>query len=126
MKQSDFTPFLGRFMASTIVAWAVIMHISFVWGLARFILFNYYDIHFFNEHLPPVIDFFSGVPAILLILFLIFKYFNYKKISFITEKYQNRKIYSFINIVKFFCIIFIPLIIGIILVNHSIIKLGGS
>jgi hypothetical protein len=107
-------------MASAIVSFAVIIQIGFVWALARFILFNYYSIDFLTSNLPPAINFLTGIPTILFIMFIIFKHFTYKKISFIIEKYRNRKIYSFINIVKFFCIIFIPLIFGIILVNHSI------
>lgn len=126
MKQSDFTPFLGRYMASAIVSFAVIIQIGFVWALARFIFFNYFGIDLFTLTIPPGINFITGIPSILLIMFIIFKYFNNKRISFIIEKYRTRKIYSFINILRVFFIIFIPLIIGIILVNHSIIKLGGS
>ena len=121
-RQSDFTPFLGRFMASLIVLITCVMHIGMFYAFVRYILFNYYGIWFFDFLKNPVVNYFSGIPTFALFFIIIFKFFTYKRIDYIVEKYQNKRIFSFFNIIKFFSIIFMPLVIAIILVNHSIAK----
>jgi hypothetical protein len=117
MRRSDFTPFLGKFMSSLILFIAIFIHIELVYAILRFIFYNY-----FKKDISFNIDNLIWLSVFLIMFLLIFKYYNKNRISYLVEKYQNKRIFSFSNIVKFFCIIFIPLVIAIILVNQSVSK----
>ena len=101
----------SRYNGCLIVAFAVIVHIMFLFSVLKTIFLNW-----FRDHIGKVN---SGITFlfVFIVFFLIFYYYNNTKK---TEKILNRysgDIYPIriINYIKIIIIIFLPLIIGIIL-----------
>ena len=122
VNQKDGGPFVARYIASIIVFVAIIFHILLIYSIFRYFLFAFYksDISVdagrsFSHKLL------FWLPLVVPIFIVVYKYFNQKRIGEILKKYEGiHHFYSFLNVLKFFIIIFLPLFIGILLVNNSI------
>jgi len=122
VNQKDGGPSVARIISSMIVFVAISFHILFIYSIARFLLFNFFatDISFASRKTYSGKLFF-WIPIFVLALLPILKYFNTNRINKILAHYnQIEDFYSIFNIIKFITIFILPLIIAIILVNHSI------
>src|SRR5579871_3222214 len=116
VNQKDGGPSVARIISSMIVFVAISFHILFIYSIARFLLFI-----FFASRKTYSGKLFFWIPIFVLALLPILKYFNTNRINKILAHYnQIEDFYSIFNIIKFITIFILPLIIAIILVNHSI------
>ena len=120
--QKDGGPFVARIIGSWIVVLALLIEVGLIYAICRFVLFNYYDIN---------ISFSSGktysgklifwIPFFIVLNILVYRHYSFVRITKILKRYDSiQHFYSLITILKFFIFIFLPLIISIWLVNHSI------
>ena len=121
LNQKNGGPGVSRIIASIFVFIAILFHVLFFYSITRFLLFNYDNTNIFfsmgKTHNTKLFFFF---PIFLTSLFIAYKYFNKSRITQIVNQYENIKVYSFLNILIFFAIFVLPLMVSIILVNHSI------
>ncbi len=120
--QKNTDPLTARIISTLIVFVAIMFHILFIYAVGRFLLFNYYeaDISLY-DHKKYSEQLAYWLPIFIPIYILVYKYFNEKRIKIILEKYENyESFYTIGNILKFLSIFVLPLLIGIMLVNHSI------
>jgi hypothetical protein len=122
INQKDGGPFVARYVASIILIITLVIHVGLIYSFFRYFLFNFYraDISFsLGKTYSSKFVYWAAI--FFLLVFFVFKYFNLNRIEKIVGKYHQREnFYSFMNILKFTCIISLPLIFAIILVNHSI------
>lgn len=120
--QKDGGPFVARIIGSWIVVLSILIQIGLIYSVFRFILFNFYSIN---------ISFSSGksysgklvfwLPFFIILNIGIYKYYSLARINKLGTRYNDiERFYSLQNILKFFIFIFMPLIISIWLVNHSL------
>jgi len=114
---------LSRYMASLIVTIAVFFDFMLVYALARYILYNFHNISIASDTTTNYSSRYVIIvlTIMVLVMYYVYKFFNLDRIKSITDKYEGKKIYTPFNFIKFFTIFFSPLIISIILVQHSII-----
>lgn len=105
IKQTNGTPFIGRYFGSLFVLIAIVFHILMLFAITRFILFNFYEINFsFSLRESQTQKLFFWLPIFIPMFIIVFKYFNGNRIIKIVAEYQDKRVYSFINILRFFCI----------------------
>jgi hypothetical protein len=123
LNQKDGGPLVGRYVASLIVLVFLFLHILLLYAFARFFLFNYgnTDISFSigNTYSKKLI---FVLPIFIALTPLIYKHFDKSRIIKIEQRYENQNLYSFFNFIKFFGAFIVPLVIAIVLVNHSIYR----
>lgn len=120
INQKDGGPFVARYIASLIVFVVIGFHFVLSYSIIRFISFHYLNMDIStSSSKSQTTKFFNWLPIFIPGFIIVFKYFTANKILNLTNKYQDKRLYSFINILKFICMIFIPLIIAIVLVNYS-------
>jgi hypothetical protein len=112
----------ARYTSSMVVGIALFMVFALLYGIARFILCNYYDISIAGKtvHLTLRAKIIL-ISSFAIAVFFIWLYFNPRRISAIVEKYTGHEnFYTAINIIKFLAIIFLPLLVGIYFENKSV------
>lgn len=117
--QKERGPKDGKFLGSALVAVVIFFQLALFYAVARYFLKKYFQIDMSfsmgktsNERKLVFFPFF------LLVFFLIFKLYNEQKISQLLKHYETTKIFSFINIVKFFFIFFLPLALLIFFIKR--------
>lgn len=122
ISQKNIDPLTARIIGTLIVFVAIMFHILFIYAIGRFLIFNYYetDISLY-AHKKYSDQLVYWLPIFIPIYIFVFKYFNEKRIEIILEKYKNyQTFYTIENVLKFSAIFVLPLLIGIMLVNHSV------
>jgi hypothetical protein len=122
IRQKDTGPKAARIIASMIVSLLVLLHIGLLYTITRYLLFNLdgYDISFATGSSYSNKSLTIWLPVFVLIYIVVFNIYTVKKIERLKYKFENSKIYSFTNVLKFILIMVLPLLISIWLVNHSI------
>ena len=122
INQKDGGPVVAKIVGSMFVFTAMIFHISLLYSITRFIMFNYQDVNIsfsMGKTYSSKMLIFS--PIFLILSITAIKYFNKNRIAELLTQYQDIKIYSLINIVKFFAIFLLPLIASIMLIKRSVV-----
>jgi hypothetical protein len=113
---------VSRYVGCVFVTLAILLHILFFYSIARYILYNHFNLSIAFS-MGPTYALKWMVTALILspICYFVWRHFNESRIQEITEYYSNQsRMYSFLNFMKFFAVYVIPLLISIYLVNHSI------
>ena len=115
--------FVARYSACLIVAAACGTFLGFLYSVARFILCYFWTISIARTTARA-----SNSDNLQYLLFTVslcgcvLFYFNERRVAKIVDKYEKYDdIYSLINFLKFFSIIFLPLLGAIYLVNKSVL-----
>lgn len=122
VNQKDGGPVVARIIGSMVLTVAILIQLGLIYSIGRFILFNYYhsDFSFSSGHsyLTRII---FWLPLLVLIFIVVYKYYNNSRTKKVVTKFSSTRIfYSLFNNIKFFLIMFLPLVISIWLVNHSL------
>jgi hypothetical protein len=113
----------SRYAATMLVTIAFFFHISFLYGLAKFLAWRYLTIDIsFSTGTTYSVKLLVAALAILPVFIVVYRYFSLDKIQIISVYYaaRQKKTYSVINFIKFCLIYLIPLLGFIYFVNHSI------
>ncbi|SRR6185437_4031288 len=122
ISQKNTGPWVARCIASMIVTVFLFIHLCFIYSLIKFILLSLYDINIaFSSGKNHTTKILFWYPIALVLILVVFKYFNKKRVNQMVENYKQKQFYySFYNILKFILMFILPLIISIWLTKHSI------
>jgi hypothetical protein len=115
--------FVARFLGRLVVLIGLSTLFGFFYSILRFSLCYFWGVSIARTNARPTpgnnLTYFG---IILLIFGFVNVYFNKTRVDKIIIRYDKKKgIYSAGNIIKYIVYIFIPLVLGIILINKSVL-----
>lgn len=116
------SPIVAKYISCLLVALIFSIHLLFLYSILRFIAFHLIgkDLSFSSKESGNNATLF-WVSAFIPIVIFFLLFFKKSKIERILKSYEKQNhFYNIINIAKFVLIFLLPLIVSIVLVNHSI------